>query len=63
MMCTDWLIEIKAVGILSKNKAPTTKILRPNLSDKMPTKGDKRAMPITVAPTIMPACTSLAFKS
>ena len=54
---------VSAVGKVKNNKAPTTNDLRPTASESMPKNGDIIAMANMVAPTIMPACTSVAINS
>ena len=54
---------MSAVGIAKNSKAPTINDLRPTASESMPKNGDMMAIANTVAPTIIPACTSVAAKS
>ena len=51
---------ISAVGTARKNTEPTMMGLRPMASDSMPVKGAVSATASTVAPTVEPACTTLA---
>src|SRR5699024_8961814 len=51
------------VGNAKNNIDPTIIRLRPIASESMPKNGDMIAIAITVAPTVIPACTSVADKS
>ena len=62
-VCMSLLPAINAVGTAKNSRAPTIMDLRPMASDSMPKKGDIKATAITVAPTAIPTCTSLALKS
>ena len=48
------------VGIAIKAMDATMIFLRPTASDNIPINGDMMAMAITVAPTVMPTCVSVA---
>ena len=61
--CISGLWAMSAVGKVKKSKAPTTKDLRPTASDNIPKKGDIIAMANIVAPTTIPAWTSVAPNS
>ena len=61
--CTDstWIIAI--VGSANAHTEATTIALRPSASEAMPISGDTSATASTVAPTALPICTTVAFRS